>query len=151
MPFLKDIYWDWTLGSYWADFGWFNLPAPKATYLAFFALTFSGVLGWIAGRSREPWEALRSRALRGYLFGAVGATLLAHFILNLFVVSPQGRILFASAAQIAFLLALGLYRLIGSEQRLLPLAASVVVALLVLDVYCLRGVLVPAYWEVAAH
>ena len=34
---------------------------------------------------------------------------------------------------------------------MLPLAVSVVLALLVLDVYCLRGVLVPAYWEAAAH
>jgi len=150
VPFLQDIYWDWTFGSYWAYFGWFTLPAPKATYLAFFALTFSGALGWIAGREREPWPALRTRALRGYLFAAAGATLAAHFVLNLFVVSPQGRILFASAAQISLLLALGLYRLIGSEQRMFPLVGSVVCALLVFDVYCLRGVLVPAYWEAAA-
>ena len=150
VPFLKSIYWDWTLESYWARFGWFNVRVPKATYLAFFALTFSGVLGWIAGRAREPWEALRTRALRGYLFGSAFATLAAHFALNLLIVSPQGRILFSSAAQIAFLLALGLYRLVGSERRLLPLTLSIVLALLALDVYCLRGVLVPAYWDAAA-
>jgi len=151
VPFFQDLYWDWTLASYWAFFGWFNLPAPKATYLAFFALTFSGALGWIAGRSREPWDVLRSRALRGYLFGAAGATLLAHLVSNLFVASPQGPILFASAAQIAFLLALGLYRLVGGEGRMLPLTVTVVLALLALDVYCLRGVLVPAYWEAAVN
>jgi hypothetical protein len=150
-PFLKDIYWDWTLESYWARFGWSNVMAPKATYLAFFALTVTAILGWVAGRSREPWEALRSGALRNYLFGAAGATLAAHFVLNLFVVTPQGRILFASAAQIALLFALGLYRLVGSERRMPALAVSTVFALLLLDVYCLRGVLVPAYWEPAAN
>ena len=66
------------------------------------------------------------------------------------MVNPQGRHLFAIAAQIALLLALGLYRLIGSELRMFPLVGSVVIALLVIDVYCLRGVLVPAYWEAAA-
>jgi hypothetical protein len=125
--------------------------APKATYLAFFALTFTALLGWLAGSAREPWPALRSYALRGYLFGAAGATLAAHLILNLFVVTPQGRILFASAAQIALLLALGLYRLIGSERRMAALVISTVLVLLVLDVYCLRGVLVPAYWEPATN
>jgi hypothetical protein len=76
---------------------------------------------------------------------------LAHFVSNLFVASPQGPILFASAAQIAFLLALGLYRLVGGEGRMLPLTVTVVLALLALDVYCLRGVLVPAYWEAAGN
>jgi hypothetical protein len=150
VPFFKDIFWDCTLESYWARFGWFNLMVPKATYLAFFALTFTGVLGWIAGRSREPWDALRSRAVRGYLFGAAAATFAAHVALNVITVSPQGRNLFPAVSQISFLLALGIYRLVGSERRLLPLTVAVVLALLALDVYCLRGVLVPAYWAPGA-
>jgi hypothetical protein len=150
LPYLRGAFWHGTLESFWGCFGWFQVRGPKATFLAFFALTFSGALGWIAGRSREPWEALRTRALRGYLFGAAGATFAAHFALNLFVVNPQGRTLFASASQIAFLLALGLYRLIGGQRRMLPLVVTTVLALLALDVYFLRGVLVPAYWEVAA-
>jgi hypothetical protein len=145
LPFFKGLYWDATFESYWARFGWFNVTVPKATYLAFFALTWMGALGWLAGRSRLPWEALRSRALHRYLFGAFGATLAAHAALNFAVVSVQGRQLFASAPQAALLLALGIYRLVGSERRMLALTVAVVFALLALDVYCLRGVLLPAY------
>src|SRR6185503_2980773 len=47
-PYFTGLYWDATFESYWARFGWFNLTVPKATYLAFFALSFCGVLGWIA-------------------------------------------------------------------------------------------------------
>ena len=144
-PYFTGLYWDATFESYWARFGWFNVTVPKATYLVFFALTWVGVLGWIAGRSRPPAAALRSRALLAYLFGAFGATLVAHIALNFAVVSVQGRQLFATAPHVAFLLALGIYRLIGDERRLLPITVVVVVALLVLDVYCLRGVLIPAY------
>jgi len=151
LPYLLNVYWDALIESYWARFGWFNVVVPKATYLAFFALSWTGVLGWLAGRSKLPSEALRSRALQRYLFASFGATLLAHFALNFVVVSAQGRQLFPSAPQISFLLALGIYRLVGSERRLLPLAVGIVLALLALDVYCLRGVLVPAYWEVAAR
>jgi hypothetical protein len=121
------------------------VTVPKATYLAFFALSWMGILGWLAGRWREPWEAVRSQALRVYLFGAFATTLAAHVALNFVVVSVQGRQLFAIAPQAAFLLALGIYRLIGSERRLLPITIAIVFALLALDVYCLRGVLVPAY------
>ena len=118
------------------------MTVPRATYLAFFALTWIGVLGWIAGRSRLPANALRSRALHGYLFAAFGATLAAHVALNFAVVSVQGRQLFAAAPQAAFLLALGIYRLIGSERRLLRSRSRSSPLLLALDVYCLRGVLI---------
>ena len=150
LSFFAGIYWDATFESYWARFGWFNVVVPKATYLAFFALTWTGALGWLAGHSQLPSETLRSRALHRYLFAAFGATVAAHIAWNLVIVNPQGRQLFSSAPQFAFLLALGLYRLIGSERRMLLLAVSTVIALLALDVYCLRGVLVPAYWEAAA-
>jgi hypothetical protein len=149
-PYFTGLYWDAVFESYWARFGWFNVTVPKATYLAFFALTWIGVLGWIAGRARLPAGALRSRELHLYLFAAFGATLAAHVALNFAVVSVQGRQLFASAPQAAFLLALGIYRLVGSERRLLPLTIAIVVALIALDVYCLRGVIVPAYWEPVA-
>jgi len=140
--------WDWSFESYWARFGWFNVIVPKAVYLAFFALTWTGVLGFFAGRMPVAVDALRSHALRGYLAAAVGATLAAHFAMNLLIVSPQGRHLFASAPQFAFLLALGVCRLIGSERRMLPIAISITAGLIALDVYCLRAVLVPAYREV---
>ncbi|HKA14308.1 MAG TPA: glycosyltransferase family 39 protein [Myxococcota bacterium] len=145
LAFLLGIYWDWTLESFWARFGWFNVAVPKATYLAFFALTWTGVLGLIAGRYPLPADALRTRALRAYLLAAFGLTFAGHFAMNLAIVNPQGRLLFPAIAQIAFLLAIGIAQLIGSERRILPITVCVVVALVGLDVYCLRGVLLSAY------
>jgi dolichyl-phosphate-mannose-protein mannosyltransferase len=145
--YLRNFYWDWTFESYWARFGWFNVTAPKFVYLAFFALTWTGVLGFFAGRTRIAQPALRSRPLRYYLIGAVGVALAIHFAMNLAIVYPQGRLLFPVAPQIAFVLALGIYRLIGSDRRMLPIAVSVTALLVTLAVYCLRSVLVPAYWE----
>jgi hypothetical protein len=146
LSYLAGYYWDYTFESFWGRFGWFNVRMSHAAYLVFFALTWTGVLGWVAGRpSRIPAEMLRSRALRGYLFAAAGATIALHLAMNCVIVNPQGRLLFASISQIAFLLALGVVRLIGSPRRLLPITITVVFALLLLDVYCLRGVLIPAY------
>jgi hypothetical protein len=146
LSYLAGYYWDWTFESFWGRFGWFDLMVPHAVYLAFFALTWTGALGWLAGRgSRVPAEALRSPALRNYLFAGVGATIALHFAMNFAIVNPQGRLLFASLPQIAFLLAIGIARLIGSPTRMLPLCVTVTLVLLVLDVYCLRGVLIPAY------
>lgn len=146
LPYLAVSYWDYTFESFWARFGWFNVPVGRPAQLGFFAISWTGTLGWIAGRSaRLPEEPLRSPALRNYLWAAFGATLAAHFALNVVTVDCQGRLLFASIAQIAFLLALGIVRLVGNPQRMLPLTVTVLLALLALDVYCLRGVLLPAY------
>jgi hypothetical protein len=146
LAYLAVPYWDHTFESFWARFGWFNVTVARPAQLAFFAITWTGLLGWLAGRRRRlPEEALRTPALRNYLFAAVGATLAAHLVVNAVTVNCQGRLLFACIAQIAFLLALGMVRLIGNAERMLSLTLVVVMALLVLDVYCLRGVLVPAY------
>ncbi len=142
---LAGNYWQRTLESFWGRFGWFNVLVPRATLLAFFAITWTGALGWIAGRERLLPESLGSRLLRRYLLAAFGATLAVHLAMNLMITNPQGRLLFPCISQIAFLLALGIYRLIGSPKRMLPLTISVVLLLVALDVYCLRGVLVPAY------
>jgi hypothetical protein len=144
LPFLTRVYWDWTFESFWGRFGWFNVQVPKATYLAFFALTWTGALGLFVGRARLP-EALRSRALHRYLLAAFGATFAGHFALNLAIVNPQGRLLFPSISQIALLLAIGLVRLVGNDRRMLALTASVVLSLVALDVYCVRSVILPAY------
>jgi hypothetical protein len=149
-PYLASLYWDRTFESYWARFGWFNVVAPKFVYLAFFAVTWTGLLGFFAGRTQIAPAALRSRPLRHYLVAAIGLTLALHLAMNLAVASPQGRQLFAIAPQVAFALAVGIHRLIGSERRLVWIAVSVAMLLVALDVYCLRGVLVPAYWETPA-
>jgi hypothetical protein len=145
LPFLTQVYWDSTFESFWARFGWFNVVVPKATYLVFFALTWTAVLGLVAGRARLPAEELHSRALNRYLLAAFGLTLASHFAMNLAIVNPQGRLLFPALSQVAFLLAIGLVRLIGNDRRMLPLTTGVVMLLVAMDVYCLRGVILPAY------
>ena len=143
--YLATLYWYHTFASYWARFGWFNVVAPAWIHFSLFALAGAGMLGFIARHNPRSVGALRSRALRGYLIASVLATLASHFALNLVVVTPQGRQLFASAPQFALLLALGLYPLVGSTRRRLTLALAVIALLIAIDAYCLRGVLVPAY------
>jgi hypothetical protein len=140
--------WESTFEAYWCRFGWFNVAAPELVYLVCFGLTWTGVLGFAAGHRREGARWLHSRALRGYLTAAVAATVFAHLAVDLALESSQAQQLFASAPQLSLLLALGIYRLIGSERRMLPLTMSVAALLIALDVYCLRAVLVPAYLEV---
>jgi hypothetical protein len=142
---LTRDYWVWTFQSYWCRFGWMNVGAPTPVYAAFFALSAAGVLGCFLASRRPPAAALASRALRNYLLACVAATGAAHLVLNLTVVSAQGRHLFAIAPQIALLLALGIDRIAASERRLRVAALLIAAALVALDVYCLERVLVAAY------
>jgi hypothetical protein len=78
------------------------VPKPSTSRSS---LTWTGVLGrFIAARRSAP-PALQSRTLRRYLVGSVGLTLAMHLAMNLAIVNPQGRHLFAVAPQIAFVLA----------------------------------------------
>ncbi len=167
--FFSTVYWDWTFESYWARFGWMNLQTPKAVYLAFFALSWTGVLGFFlhpramargeAGSApsgqqvhledpnSQPATFIGTR-FRIYLVGSVLATLAAHVWFNLHVAQAQGRHLFAVAPQISCILALGLAH-IGRREPSSRVRATVVVApilaLLGLAIYCLAGLILPAY------
>jgi hypothetical protein len=145
LAYLTQIYWDLTFESYWGRFGWLSVQMPKAIYLGFFALTWTGLLGYYAGRVREANALLRERAFHAYLVMTVAMTLLGHAALNLFVTAPDGSALFAAAPHFGLLLALGIGRLLGHENRTLALTITIVAALIAIDFYCLRSVLIPAY------
>src|SRR5262249_53342529 len=104
-----------------------------------------GVLGGSATSHRPPADPLASRGLRRYLLASVAATGAAHFALNWTVVSAQGRHWFATAPQLALLLALGIDRIAASGRRMRMAALWIAAALVALDVYCLLCVLAPAY------
>src|SRR5258706_11097940 len=142
---LAKVYWVDTFESYWGRFGWVSVRAPGGVRLAFLALTAAAVLGLFTGRARLSVPSLRSRRVRRYLAATALATIAAHFAMNAFIMSPQGRHLFASAPQIAVLLAIGLFQLVGGERRILPLALGIGALLVAIDVYCLDAVLIPAY------
>jgi hypothetical protein len=144
LHYLTGPYWLWTFQSYWCRFGWMNVPAPTAIYVALFVLFAAGVLGCaFAGSLRRSDPPPRS--LRLYLFASVAATAAAHLALNTTVVSAQGRQLFGTAPQLALLLALGLDRIAGNARRAFPAALLLATALAAIDVYCLRRVLWAAY------
>ena len=140
-------YWEWTFESYWARFGWMRVRAPQPTYLAFFALTFTGLLGFALTWRRGGDRDARFRRMRGYLLAVALASLAAHLWLNLQAPVPQGRHLFPAAPQIACLLAIGLRRVAGAEPRRIGLATSATIVLVLagLALYCLRSVLAPVY------
>lgn len=147
--FFVKTYWDLTFESYWARFGWMLVTAPKAIYLAFFALTFTGLLGFaLTGRRGDP-GGRESAGVRRYLLAVFLASLAAHLWLNLQIPQPQGRHLFPAAPQIACLLAIGLRRVTGAgpERIGVGAAATIVLSLAGLALYCLLFVIAPVYVE----
>jgi len=146
LAYLGDVYFPSTFASFFGRFGWLDLPAPAGVLLALFTLSWTALLGYCAGHLRERNALLRDRALHAYLLAAIAVTGFAHLAANLLVEPVDGRALFAVAPQVGVLFALGLGRLFGDEGRTLPVTIGVVAALVALDLYCLRGVLIPAYF-----
>jgi 4-amino-4-deoxy-L-arabinose transferase-like glycosyltransferase len=146
LRYLTDVYFVSTFETFWGRFGWLDLAVPSGVLLVLFTLNWTALLGYYAGREREPNALLRDRALHTYLLCAISLTALAHLAANLFITPSDGRALFAIAPQLGLLLALGLGRLLGDEGRTLTLTVSVVATLVAIDLYCLRGVLIPAYF-----
>ncbi len=143
--FMTQIYWDSTFESYWARFGWMNVPAPKPVYLIFFAITWTGMLGLLLrGRRRAD---IPSPALKRYVAGVVLTTVAAHAVINFNSPDAQGRHLFAAAPQLAFLIAAGWARLLGTSDRGIHSRSAVLLLTipLLLSLYCWLGVLRPAY------
>jgi hypothetical protein len=145
--YFTDLYPYATFESYWAWFGWQNVSAPKPVYLSFFALTFTGLLGFAIGAVRPRVAAPRQRALFACLALTSAATLGMHVWLNTRVVAAQGRHLFAAAPQIACILASGIAQTASGH----PLGPTWRVALAVsggmaaLALYCVAFVIAPAY------
>jgi hypothetical protein len=90
--------------SYWAVFGWFNLPAPDWLYRCFDLLCLGGLVG-LALR----WRALGRLARRGLaLAGLLFLLNLAGVIAWARLQYPQGRLLLPAGGALSLLLAVGL-------------------------------------------
>src|SRR5690606_17447737 len=124
--------WQGLWQSYWALFGWFNVPAPRGVYTFYAALSvlgFAGLLAWtIVQARRHEWAALGLPAL---LAAQVALTFASLVRWSLLTYGSQGRLLFPVIASIAVLMAGGLTRLLalGWRQAVLvalgvPLVAS---------------------------
>lgn len=146
--YLLKMYWLTTSMSYWCVFGWMDLFAPVGVYFAYFLLMGAGVLGFaLGGKARERSGDAPSRALPLYVVAAPLATFAIHVWLNTKCIQPQGRHLFAAAPHVACLLSMGLAQLTtGRVWRIAwPLVWGISAVLLGLAVYCLLGVIAPAY------
>ena len=141
MPYL------WT--SLWGRFGYGQIPLTDTLYTALFVLVIVSLAGlvlmWIKSRrqktllSREQVLQLVMLGLTLFLFWA---TIFIYATLS--VNAAMGRFLFPALAGFGVLVFLGLSGWIPSRWEG-GLAAGVNIALAALSVYCLVGVLAPAY------
>lgn len=135
-----------THDSFWANFGWMNVPVSGRWYGALLLLSGAAAWGWIFG-ARDgdrlpPWAA----AITG------GSLLIACLIYawGELLAQPryysfQGRYLFPVMIPFAFLL-VGGWWYIAPLQRRRVWTWSVVILIALFDVWCLVGYLLPRYW-----
>jgi len=147
-PYLSRMYFFATFRSYWGVFGWMDVAAPALVYLAFFVLSSAGVIGFalISCVPGASYDLRRVRFSR-YVAAAAAVMLALHLWLNLRLIQPQGRHLFAASPHIAALLTLGIAHISDSGGRRIPwpLTAGIIACLVGLALYCLHGVIAPAY------
>lgn len=102
--------------SYWAMFGWFNVPVAPWMYRAWWVLARLAVVGlglllaeqWT--RRRMSWEAQAGLAVVASSFLLVLGSVWRFIMV---VLGAQGRYLFPAVAAVSSLLMLGLARLVG--------------------------------------
>jgi hypothetical protein len=141
--YFLDVYPYVVFRSYWATFGWLNVFAPDWVYLAFFALCWTGFLGFAIG-----WRSERDIGrLRYFVLATALATFAAHLWLNLHIVAVQGRHLFGAAPALAVLLALGIGQIFhgrgfGVGWRTAWAASA---GMLALAAFCVGRLLLPVY------
>lgn len=137
--------WQGLWQSYWAMFGWFNVPAPRGVYTFYAALSLlaaAGLAAWaVVEACRRHWAALGLPAL---LAAQVVLTFASLVRWSLLTYGSQGRLLFPVIASIAVLMAGGLTRLLALRwQRAVVVAVGV--PLLVLAAALPWLVIRPAY------
>jgi hypothetical protein len=135
--------WDFPLllfATFIGLFGWANLVLPKWIYLIFVALGLVAAAGAVRG---GYLRAIDGRVLR-MLVLLIASALAVVVYINLIFTQPQGRYMLPALPAVALFVALGLTHLPGPlGSRSLVVAA---IALLLFNVWCLAGVIVPAYW-----
>jgi len=133
--------------SFWANFGWMSLPISARWYGAIALLSVMALWGWCAGRRQEPQA--QPRWWIGMMGGALASALLIFLWVGLFAQPGyyqfQGRYLFPVLIPFASLLVGGLDRLLQLRSNKAALLA-VVLFMVVLDSWCLFGVIIPYYY-----
>ena len=136
----------YTHDSFWANFGWMNVPVSTRWYGALLLLIGAAVLGWLLGAKERdahpPWAAKM-------MWGSLLAALAAYVWEQLLTQSSgyyqyQGRYLFPAIIPFAFLLVGGWSRIVPSQQLKLVIG-SVVLFLALFDGWCIVGYLLPLY------
>jgi hypothetical protein len=132
--------------SFWAWFGWFTVPIGDRWYGATLLLTVLAGTGWLFGRN----SIAHAGRWTPVLMASVVATAALIFVWVAILNSAsgyfqfQGRYLFPAIVPFAFLLAGGWLRVFCRDRQRL-LAASGLLALILLDTWSLFGYLVPYF------
>jgi len=131
--------------SFWALFGWFNIPVPRWIYKVFDGLSLLALLGLGIGMVRQPrgrwpseiWWLLLPSAWLAMLFA--GLTRWTHL-----TPATQGRLLFPAISAVAILLVLGWSQWVPKSWR--PVWWGVLVGpLFVFSMLCPFLFIAPAY------
>lgn len=96
--------------SFWARFGWMNLPAPAWVHLVYGVVVLAGLAGWInaAGRGRLSLAGAAAACWPLVALPVLALVWLVSFALTAGLVAWQGRLLFPALPAIAIILARGL-------------------------------------------
>jgi hypothetical protein len=135
-----------TFDSFWANFGWMNVPVSTRWYGALLLLIGAAVLGWLtAVKDRDdhaPWAA---KMMCGSLLAAFAVYVWEQLLTQSSgYYQFQGRYLFPVIIPFAFLLVGGWSQIIPPQRRKL-LIGSAVSFLGVFDAWCVVGYLLPLY------
>jgi hypothetical protein len=134
-----------TFASFIGVFGWMNVLLPTWIYVAFGGFGLVAAAGVVRGWSLR---AIDPRVVRMLVLLIVAALAMVVYI-NLMFTQPQGRYLLQALPAVALLTTLGLTHLPAPFGSRLIVAAPVV--MLLFNVWCLAGVIVPAYWPPLAR
>lgn len=128
--------------SYWAVFGWFNVPAPDRLYWLFDAIALGGLGGMavLIARRKLPRPAAESLALAAGVIALIGVALVAWAQVRY----PQGRLAFPAAPALALLVGAGWTAGLDDRRGRLA-AAGLSAALAAAAVWLLAAVILPAY------
>jgi hypothetical protein len=132
--------------SFWARFGWMNLPAPAWTMLVYTLVVAAAAAGWIR-RSIRPHQATCAWNWQLAALPLLAFLWVVSFALTAGLVAWQGRMLFPALAAIAILIACGL----GVWIRNRLLTFTIIIGMAGLAAWLPLGVIQPAYpWQTLA-
>jgi len=139
-----------TFASFWANFGWMNVPLDLGWYaaLAVFSLLALCGLGFFAvrvARGTEPLETWQRRALLMLLLAVVLIFAQTFGLMIVQGIPQQGRYLFPALIPLAVFFTLGLREWVPTQHRsLFPLA--LVLGMFVLDSVSLCCYIIPHFY-----